>query len=124
MKLGIVLAKDNETIVPIVEGEIARIYDTDTGECTDSPNPALGLTEGRRGATVKWMVSQGVKVLCAPPGMLCELSYSKAQEEQLKFFRLESGTKFNELKTKLKNGEVTLSVNLPNNEVEPSQPTK
>ncbi|WP_099364640.1 hypothetical protein [Fredinandcohnia onubensis] len=122
MLLGMVLSNDKETIVPIVEGEIARIYDTETGQFTDAPNPALGLKEGRRGATVNWMVNNGVKILCAPPGMLCELSYSKAQEKQLTFYRLEPSTKFITLQNQIKSGQLNLSETLPDNEVEPSGP--
>ncbi|MEH7522652.1 hypothetical protein V7149_05110 [Bacillus sp. JJ1503] len=124
MLIGMILASDKETIVPIIEGEIARIYDTNTKEFSDSPNPALGQTEGRRGATVKWMVDRGVKVLCAPPSMLCELSYTRAQEEQFTFYRLEPGTTFEGFKTHLENGNASFSDCLPENEIEPSAPIK
>lgn len=120
MLIGMVLAKDKETIVPIVDGEFARVYNTESGEVVDSPNPALELSSGKRGATVKWMVEQGVKILCAPPGTLCELSYNRAQDEKLNFYRLEPETSFVTLKSNLESGNLSVVDALPNEEVEPS----
>ncbi|MFC5588690.1 hypothetical protein ACFPRA_07320 [Sporosarcina soli] len=118
MLIGMVLAKDKETIVPIVDGEIARIYNLESGEIIDSPNPAREVSEGKRGATVKWMVQNDVKVLCAPPGTLCELSYSRAQTENLNFCRVDPGTSFSSLKSHIENGELRIVDSLPNNEIE------
>jgi predicted NUDIX family NTP pyrophosphohydrolase len=118
MFIGMVLAEDHETNVPIVDGVIARIYDTNTGICLDSPNPALGLTEGRGGATIKWMVQKEVKVLCAPPGTLCELSYSKDQEENLNFYRLDPETSFSTFEGKLQKQKIGFIDSLPKYEIE------
>jgi len=118
MLVAMVLAEDNVTIVPIVEGKVIRIYDTQTGESKDFPNPALGLTEGRRGAAVAWAKQQGVEVFCTPPGTLCELSYERAQKEKLRFYRLEAGTTFSTLQSLLENGIVAEVAALPKNEIE------
>ena len=45
---------EEETILPIVEGSILRIYDAETQQKQGYPNPALGLTEGRRGTTLRF----------------------------------------------------------------------
>ncbi|PWA07707.1 hypothetical protein DCC39_16355 [Pueribacillus theae] len=122
MIIGMVMSQDKETIVPIIEGSIARIYNTVTEESEDFTNPAMGLKEGRRGAAITWMLKQGVETLCAPPSTLCELSYEKAQEEQLHFYRLEPGTTFAEFQAQLQKGKLNLQESLPDEEIEPSNP--
>ncbi|MFS0576395.1 hypothetical protein AB1K83_12220 [Sporosarcina sp. 179-K 3D1 HS] len=121
MLIGMVLAEDHETIVPIVEGLIARTYNMENNETVDIPNPALTVETGKRGTTVKWMVEQGVKILCSPPINLCELSYNRAREEELSFYRVPPNTTFKKLIQDLENGKLQPENILPMEEVEPSK---
>jgi len=112
---------DNEkNIVPIVEGVEIRVYDTETAEYTDFPNPALELEEGRRGATLKFAQGKGATVFIAPPETLCELSYDKARKEQFKFYHLDFNWPFEQFEQKLKEGEIQLQETLPTSEIVPS----
>lgn len=43
MTIAMVLSGEKEIIVPIVEGEIIRLYDAETGNIKDFENPALKL---------------------------------------------------------------------------------
>lgn len=120
MKIAMVLIRENEIIVPIVEGAVIRLYDVETGDIQDFENPALKLQSGKRGAVIKWLNERGVNILCAPPKMLCELSYEAAQKEDFIYYRVQQGTSFSDLKRFISNREIEITRVLPENEIEPS----
>ena len=107
-------------IVPIVEGVKLRIYNTETGSFEEFENPALGLTEGRRGATLRFAIGKGAVAFASPPQTFCELSYEKAVEENIRFFHLEPGVSFDRFKEQLAGRLVTAEENLPLEEIAPS----
>lgn len=111
-----------EIILPIVEGTILRIYNTETKEQKDFPNPALGLTEGRRGATLRFAESNGANVFVAPPNTFCQLSYEAAQKDQVEFFHIAENTSYLQFEYALRNGEIAVQTSLPVEEIVPSQP--
>lgn len=114
------IINQNETILPIVEGTILRIYDTETQQKQDYPNPALGLTEGRRGATLRIAEEKGATVFVAPPNTFCELSYKAAQEGNVKFFNITSDTSFQSFEQSFLKEEIIAQTFLPDNEIVPS----
>lgn len=120
MLIGMVLSSDDKTIVPFIEGQTVRVFNTDSHQIKDAPNPALKLKEGKRGAVVNWFYEHGVELICSPPGTLCDLSYKNAQEKKMNFYRLNPGTTFSEFQTQLENGQISLEKSLPANEVNPS----
>lgn len=120
MKIAMTLSKYNELLVPIIEGEVIRIYDTETNEYEDFANPALTLQSGKRGAVIRWLNDRKINILCVPPKMLCELSYEAAQKENFTYFRVESGTSFSEFIKLLENNGLEITTTLPENEIEPS----
>lgn len=120
MILAAVIDKD-KNIVPIVEGVEIRIYNTETSEFQDFPNPALELKEGRRGATLHFAESKGATVFIAPPETFCELSYDKARKDQFKFYHLDFNWPFTRFEQKLKIGEIQLQDTLPKLEIVPSK---
>lgn len=120
MRVAVVLNSKTEKIVPIVEGDIIRLYDTETEETEDFTNPSIHLSEGKRGAVVKWAESRGIKVLAAPPSMLCELSYGSAKSKGFHYYRVSSDTGFAEFQHRLKNKNIELVTDLPSFEIEPS----
>ncbi|WP_338448895.1 hypothetical protein R4Z09_22150 [Niallia oryzisoli] len=124
MKIAMVLSGEPEIIVPIVEGTVIRLYDTATGDVQDFENPALKLQSGKRGAVIKWLNESGVTILCAPPKMLCELSYEAAQKEDFQYYRITSGTSFSDLKKFITNNLLEITNELPEIEIEPSIPQK
>ncbi|MEC1718048.1 hypothetical protein [Schinkia azotoformans] len=119
MIIAVVIDKD-EKIVPIVEGEKIRIYDTETNKYQEFPNPALALEEGRRGATLKFAEQKGATAFAAPPQTFCELSYEKAIEDQIKFFQLPLGLFFSQFKEQVDQKRIDSKGVLPRNEIAPS----
>ena len=120
MTIAMVLSGEKEIIVPIVEGEVIRLYDIETGDVEDFENPALKLQSGKRGAVIRWLHDRGVKILCAPPSMLCELSYGAAQKENFCYYRIQNNISFSDLKGLIANNSLELTEELPGNEIEPS----
>jgi len=121
MKLALVLAEKNEIIVPIVEGTVIRIYDTETRKHEDFKNPALSLQSGKRGAVIRWLNERGIKLFVTSPNTLCELSYKAAQKEEFHYYRVEAGTSFINLQQLIDNDQLQLTTHLPESEIEPSQ---
>jgi hypothetical protein len=120
MIIAMAITGDQETIVPIIEGETIRLYDTETEQVSDFENPANNLTTGKRSAVIKWANNKGVKVLCSPPSMLCELSYDLARQEQFQYYRVKPHTSFSALQSLIKENGLELVAALPLNEIEPS----
>ena len=89
-----VVLNDEQVITPIVEGTIVRIVDGDQFE--DFENPALHLTEGRRGAVLRFVLAKGVKTFVAPPNTFCELSYNAALENEVNFIAIAANTTFSQ----------------------------
>ncbi len=120
MTIAMVLSGEKEIIVPIVEGEIIRLYDAETGNIKDFENPALKLQSEKRGAVVRWLNDRGINILCAPPSTLCELSYGAAQKKNFRYYRIQNDTSFSDLKVLIVNNSLELTGELPENEIEPS----
>ena len=120
MKIAMTISGGNEILVPIVEGDFIRLFDTEIGVCEDFANPALQLQNGKRGAVIRWLNEKKVNLLCTLPSMLCELSYEAAQKEDFNYYRVEPGTSFLELKKALADNTLEITKNLPENEIEPS----
>lgn len=116
-----VVINDEGIVSPIVEGTVLRIIHKDQ-IVEDFRNPALDLTEGRRGATLRKAIEQGATTFIAPPETFCELSYKKAQEEQIQFYNIDANQPFAQVAQRLKLGEITISKELPVDEVVPSVP--
>lgn len=116
-----VVINDEGIVTPIVEGTVLRIIRKDQ-IVEDFRNPALDLTEGRRGATLRKAIEQGATTFIAPPETFCELSYKKAQEEQIQFYNIEAKQPFAQVAQQLKTGEITTLNELPADEVVPSAP--
>lgn len=116
-----VVVNDNGIVTPIVEGTTLRIIHKDHS-VEDFRNPALDLTEGRRGATLRKAIELGAITFIAPPETFCELSYKKAQEEQISFIKIEPNQSFAEVVAQFKSNALELSNELPAEEVVPSTP--
>ena len=57
---------EEETILPIVEGSILRIYDTEAQQKQDYPNPALGLTEEEKRSNITFCGRKRSDCVCCP----------------------------------------------------------
>lgn len=115
---------EEDIILPIVEGSILRIYNTETQQKQDFPNPALGLTEGRRGATLRFAEEKGATIFVAPPNTFCELSYKAAQKDKVEFFNIAGNTSFQSFEQSLVNEQISIQTFLPDEEIVPSQPVQ
>ncbi|WP_341323728.1 chemotaxis protein CheY [Solibacillus sp. FSL H8-0523] len=120
MAIAIVI-NDEGIVTPIVEGTVLRIIEKD-GTAEDHRNPALDLTEGRRGATLRKAIELGATKFVAPPATFCELSYEKAQQEQVKFINITANQTFSQVAQQIKSGAISASANLPADEVVSSAP--
>ncbi len=116
-----VLVNDEGIVTPIVEGTILRIINDDQ-TVDDYRNPALDLTEGRRGATLKKAIELGATTFIAPPETFCELSYKKAQEEQIAFYQIERNVSFAQIVQAIRANTIQISGDLPAEQVVPSNP--
>ncbi|WP_042346313.1 hypothetical protein [Bacillus massiliigorillae] len=116
MLIAIVI-NDDEIITPIIEGTVLRIYDSNSKYYEDFPNPALGLKEGRRGATLQFAIEQGATVYVASPQTFCELSYQKAVDEQIRFYRIEGNTSFYDFEERVEHEELQVIDTLPQEEI-------
>ncbi|WP_198850848.1 hypothetical protein [Alicyclobacillus sp. SO9] len=96
MKIAAVIGTDNTTIRPLVEGPVIRIRDTETGEQTELENPGVKAVRGRRIAVVQEMLKHNVDVVIAPPTTFCSHSYQVARQKGIRFWNLESGTKWDD----------------------------
>ena len=120
MTIAMVLSGDKELIVPIVEGDVIRLYDLETEDVNDCENPVSQLQSGKRGAMIRWLNEREVNILVAPPSMLCELSYEAAQKEHFRYYRVPQGTSFSDFKRFVSDNNVVLTRELPESEIEPS----
>ncbi|NLG68716.1 MAG: hypothetical protein GX496_03985 [Firmicutes bacterium] len=93
MRIGAVLGQDRETIVPLPDGPTAAIVETETGEGTYLPNPALSVRQGRRAAVTRLFIDSGVKAVLAVPGAFCEHSHELARRHGLEFIPVAAGTR-------------------------------
>ena len=116
-----VVVNDEGIVTPIVEGTILRIIQQDHS-VEDLRNPALDLTEGRRGATLRKAIELGATTFVAPPETFCELSYKKAQEEQISFINIPANQSFAQVAEQLKSGTIQQSNEFPADEVVASAP--
>ena len=116
-----VVINDDGIVTPIVEGTVLRIINQDQ-TVEDYRNPALDLTEGRRGAALRKAIEKGVRTFVAPPATFCELSYQKAQEQQIAFITIEPNQPFAEVAQALRAGTIQKTKQLPSAHVVPSAP--
>lgn len=123
MSIALVL-NDKNIISPIVEGVTLRILNAEIGEQVDFRNPALDLEEGRRGATLRFAIEHGATIFVAPPETFCELSYQKAQSENIQFYHVKKSTSYEQFQGLLSNQELEITKDLPIDEVVPSVPNK
>ncbi|MFJ7954244.1 chemotaxis protein CheY [Lysinibacillus sp. NPDC096418] len=116
-----IIVNDEEIITPITEGTVLRIVAQD-GTIQDLRNPALDVTEGRRGAALRLAIEKGATTFVAPPETFCEISYVKAQSENIQFYHLTNNISYEIFTKALANREITLSITLPEAEILSSVP--
>lgn len=111
---------ENHIITPIVEGEILRLYDVETKKYTDFENPATQLTEGRRGATLAFAIDKGASGFITPPETFCDLSYEKAKQEGIQFYKVRENVSFETFETLLEQHQIQSDHELPQVDIVPS----
>lgn len=97
MRIAAVLGADGDTIVPLADGPVVAILDSERGTIQKHENPGWGLMTERRLATTQFLISQGVKAACSVPETFCSTSCETAIQGGIKFIRLPAGAKFSEL---------------------------
>lgn len=119
MLIAVVL-NEIKLIVPIVEGETIRIFDSEKSTYKDFENPAIHLKEGRRGAALKFAEEKGATAFVSPPQTFCELSYEKAKHDGIRFFQLEQTISYEQFVKKITSNQLGSQTELPENEIAPS----
>lgn len=97
MRIAAVLDADGDTIVPLADGPVVAIFDSERGAVQNYDNPGWGLASGRRLAATRFLISLGVEAACSVPETFCSTSCEAAVEGGIKFIRLPRGAKFSEL---------------------------
>jgi hypothetical protein len=97
MKVAAVISADGQTVMPLVEGPVIRIRDTDSGVETDVPNPAVSAQRARRMAALQELMHQDVTVVVNPPETFCAHSYQVAKDNELQFWNVPAGTTWESL---------------------------
>lgn len=97
MRIAAVLGADGDTIVPLADGPVVAILDSERGTVQKHDNPGWELATGRRLATTQFLISQGVEAACSVPATFCSTSCEAAVQGGIKFIRLPAGAKFSEL---------------------------
>ncbi|NEU32155.1 hypothetical protein GN156_15495 [bacterium LRH843] len=110
----------NEKILPIVDGIILRLYDTESKQYRDYENPALHLKKGRRGATLRFAEEKGASAFVAPPQTFCELSYEKARKVGIQFYHLDEQIVFHVFLQLIESNQLHIKPELSNENIEPS----
>lgn len=111
----------NEKILPIVEGSILRLYDTESKRFMDYENPALHVKEGRRGAALQFAEENGAIAFVTPPQTFCVLSYDKARKDKIQFYPIDKQLEFQEFQRLIENGQLQMTNILPDKDIAPSQ---
>ncbi|QSO46529.1 hypothetical protein [Alicyclobacillus mengziensis] len=97
MRVGAVIGTDGETIVPLPDGPIIRVRDTESGDTKDLPNPAFGKETDRRPTAARALVTARVDIIATVPGSFCTPSHKIAVEGGIKFWQVEPATRWQEL---------------------------
>ncbi len=94
MRIAAVVSEDGNTIVGLTQGPTVVIYDTETKNTREFPNPAITAQSERRRVVVELMASQGTDFACAVPGGFCPHSQQAAITHGIRFIALEPGSRF------------------------------
>lgn len=113
-----------EQILPIVEGDILRLYDTELKQFKDYENPALQVEEGKRGLTLQFAAGKGATAFAAPPQMFCEISYQKARTDKIQFYPIDELTTFGRFLQLLDIDQIQLNDQLAVQNIAPSKVLK
>lgn len=97
MRVGAVISTDGNTIVPLPDGPIIRMRDTDRGETMEIPNPAFGKETDRRPTAARALVEAHVDVVATVPGSFCTPSHKIAVQGGIRFWQVSSGMSWEEL---------------------------
>lgn len=97
MRIGAAIREDG-TIVPLSDGRMLIVYDTETAGEQRHVNPGYGLKEGRRAAATEFFRDQGVTLVCSVPQTFCPNSYETARSNGMRFLRLPEGATWNQVR--------------------------
>lgn len=97
MRIAAVVGADGDTIVPLADGPVVVIFDSERGTVQKHDNPGWGLATGRRMVTTRFLISQGVEAACSVPETFCSTSCEAAVQGGIKFIRLPVGARWSGL---------------------------
>ncbi len=97
MKVAAVIGEDGKTVVPLTDGGVIRILDTELGRTTEIRNPAISVQSGRRLVAVQELLSHGVRVVISPPRTFCSHSHQMAVKNGIRFWDVPEGSNWDEV---------------------------
>lgn len=100
MRIGAAVADDGNRILPLSDGPILKVLDTETMQSESYPNPGFPMTQGRRAAATDLLNEQQVQLVLAVPMTFCAISQEKARSYNMQFALLPEGTTWNEVVAK------------------------
>lgn len=122
MRMAAALAADGQTIVPLSDGPVLAILDTESLKEERFDNPGYPLTRDRRATATEFLHSQRVDLVCAVPQTFCRVSHDLARSHRMRFVQLAGGTTWDDVVAgRLWAGE-GVTEDIPNDSLFPGSP--
>lgn len=116
MKIAICI-DENGNVARLAEGGRIVIYDSDTKREKFIDNPGPKVSQAKRSAALSAIIEEGATAVVTIPASFCEISYEKAQQNQIKFIRLNEPKLFKDIIDNLHSYIENLTDSLPENEI-------
>ncbi|MDI6602092.1 MAG: hypothetical protein QME46_10025 [Thermoanaerobacteraceae bacterium] len=116
MRLAICI-DDNGEVARLAEGKKIVIYDSDSGTEKMIDNPGPKVTQAKRSAALSAIIEEGARTVVTIPASFCEISYEKAQQNEIKFIRLNEPIPYKNIVKNLTDYISIITDKLPENEI-------
>ncbi|MGJ7045807.1 hypothetical protein [Thermoanaerobacterium thermosulfurigenes] len=93
MRIAATVTKEG-LISKLPDGPYIVIYDVEKKDAEKYENPGFPLKDGRRIATVNFLIEKKVDHVITIPESFCDISYGKAKNSGIKFIRLDESLPF------------------------------
>ncbi|MDI3309992.1 MAG: hypothetical protein QJR05_00955 [Thermoanaerobacterium sp.] len=93
MRIAATVTEDG-LVSKLPDGPYIVIYDTEKKEAEKYENPGFTLKDGRRIATINFLIDKKIDHVITIPESFCDISYGKAKSSGIKFIRLDESLPF------------------------------
>lgn len=116
MKIAICI-DENGDVARLAEGGKIVIYDWDTRLEKIIDNPGPKVSQAKRSAALSSIIEEGATVVVTIPASFCEISYEKAQQNEIRFIRLNEPKQYKDIIDNLSSYIENVTDSLPENEI-------